>query len=303
MIKRLGKLGILAMLIAIPLLTAGWLALFYTEVGMAKEIGIQEPELKDFEYKALPQAVIDDAVELAKEFVGNSAEKLQSFVDQLLATYLEAKNTDVVVVFNSGGWGWNLTPETPGWESILEGIKSQLKALGYDSLVLNYRRTSNGIRGCLKELVEAITRYPHKAKELASRVEFLADHLPDLKIIVAGESTGTVISDKTMGILSDKTQVYSIQTGTPFWHKPSALDRTLLMNSNGQGIDTFSYGNIPVMIWSTVRGWFGLTPADENPGNILSWLRAPGHDYSWQYPGVCTEVVNFLEKNFKVKSD
>ena len=303
MIKRLGKLGILAMLIAIPLLTAGWLALFYTEVGMAKEIGIQEPELKDFEYKALPQAVIDDAVELAKEFVGNSAEKLQSFVDQLLATYLEAKNTDVVVVFNSGGWGWNLTPETPGWESILEGIKSQLKALGYDSLVLNYRRTSNGIRGCLKELVEAITRYPHKAKELASRVEFLADHLPDLKIIVAGESTGTVISDKTMGILSDKTQVYSIQTGTPFWHKPSALDRTLLMNSNGQGIDTFSYGNIPVMIWSTVRGWFGLTPPDENPGNILSWLRAPGHDYSWQYPGVCTEVVNFLEKNFQVKGD
>jgi hypothetical protein len=289
MIKKLGRLGIVAVLVAIPVFTAVWMALFYTEVGMAKEIGIHEPELKDFEYSTLPQAVIDDAVEMASEFFGNSAEKIQGFVDQLLATYLEARDTDVVVVFNSGGWGWNLTPETPGWESILDGIKSELETLGYRSLVLNYRRTSSGVRGCMKELVEVITRYPHKAKELAGRVEFLADHLPDLKIIVAGESTGTVISDKTMGMLSDRTQVYSIQTGTPFWHEPSESERTLLMNSNGRGIDTFSHGNIPVMIWSTVRGWFGLSPVDENPGNILSWLKAPGHDggmfRSCKFPG------------------
>ena len=73
------------------------------------------------------------------------------------------------------------------------------------------------------------------------------------------------------------------------------------MNSNGQGIDTFSYGNIHVMIWSTMRGWFGMAPEDENPGNILSWLKAPGHDYSWQYPGVCSEVVGFLETHFQAK--
>ena len=149
MIRRLGRLGIVAVLIAIPLLTAVWMALFYTEVGMAKEIGIHEPELKDFEYAALPQPVIDDAVEMAAEFFDDSAEKIQGFVDQLLATYLEAKDTDVVVVFNSGGWGWNLTPETPGWESILDGIKTQLEELGYRSLVLNYRRTSGGVRGCM----------------------------------------------------------------------------------------------------------------------------------------------------------
>ena len=302
MIKKLGRLGIVAVLVAIPLLTAGWLAIFYTEVGMAREIGIHDPELSKIEYEALPQAVIDDAVELAAEFFGNSREKIQDFVDQLLATYVEAMDMDVVVLFNSGGWGWNLTLETPGWASILDGIESELDTLGYSSVVLNYRRTSGGIRGCMTEFIEAVTRYPHKAKELASRVEFLSDHLPDLRIIVAGESTGTVISDKAMGILSGNSNVYSIQTGTPFWHKPTALDRTLLMNSNGQGIDTFSYGNIPVMVWSTIRGWFGLSPADENPGNILSWLKAPGHDYSWQYPGVCSEVVGFLEMHFEVKS-
>lgn len=191
---------------------------------------------------------------------------------------------------------------SPGWASILDGIKSELEGLGYKSLVLNYRRTSSGLRGCMNEFVEVVTRYPHKSRELAKRVEFLTDHIPDLKVIVAGESTGTVISDKAMGILKDKPQVYSIQTGTPFWHKPTALDRTLLMNSNGQGVDTFSYGNVPAMIWATIKGWFGLSSPDDDPGNILSWLKAPGHDYSWQYPGVYSEVVNFLTNNFEWKN-
>jgi len=301
MINKLGKFGIAVVMIAIPLLTAGWLALFSSEVGMAKDIGIQEPDLPEVEYSALPQAVVDDAVVLATQFVGDSQEKLQEFVDQLLATYIEAENQDVVVFFNSGGWGWNMTNETPGWASILDGISTELTKLGYNSVVLNYRRTGSGVRGCLNEFSEVVRRYPHKSADLASRVGFLADHLPELRIIIAGESTGTVISDKTMGILYDRPQVYSIQTGTPFWHKPTALERTLLMNSNGKGIDTFSYGNIPAMVWATVKGWLGISSPDDNPGNILSWLRAPGHDYSWQYPGVCSEVIQFIDNNFVIK--
>ncbi len=301
MLKKIGSLGIVILLVAVPLIAIVWLTIFSSEVGMAKDIGIQEPPLTTCDYSSVPQSVVDDAVELASELIGKGQENTQNFVDQLLVMYTEVKDLDVVIVFNSGGWGWNLTNETPGWASILDGIKSQLESQGYNSLVLNYRRTGSGITGCLKEFYEAATRYPHKAKDLAWRVEFLTDHLPDLRIIVAGESTGTVISDKTMGILKDKSQVYSIQTGTPFWHKPSALDRTLLMNSNGRCVDTFSYGNVPAMIWSTVKGWFGLTSPEDNPGSILSWLKAPGHDYSWQYPGVCSEVEKFLEENFGKK--
>lgn len=301
MLRKLGRLGITAILVAIPMSAIIWLTIFYSEVGMARDIGIHEPELQAGDYSSVPQSVIDDAVEMAREFVGDSQEKLQDFVDQLVATYAEARNMDVVVFFNSGGWGWNLTLETPGWASILDGIRTQLNSLGCKSMVLNYRRTSSGIRGCMKEFAEAATRYPQKSMELARRIEFLIDHLPNLKVIVAGESTGTVISDKAMGILRDNPQVYSIQTGTPFWHKPNELDRTLLMNSNGKGVDTFSYGNVPAMIWATVKSWFGLTSPNDNPGNILSWLKAPGHDYSWQYPGVCSEVVSFLEKNFTKK--
>jgi hypothetical protein len=298
MLKKTCRLGIIALLIAISLTAVIWMTLFDSEVGMARDVGIQEPSLETYDYSSVPQSVIDEAVDLASELVGDSQEKLQNLVDQLLGVYLEVRNKDVVVLFNSGGWGWNSTQDTVGWASILDGIKEQLDKLGYQSLVLNYRRTSAGISGCVREFFEAITRYPHKAVDLARQVEFLTDQLPNLRIIVAGESTGTVISDKTMNILKDKSQVYSIQTGTPFWYKPLPADRTLLMNSNGKCVDTFSYGNVPAMVWATVKGWMGMSSPDDNPGDILSWLKAPGHDYSWQYPGVCTAVVNFLDKNF-----
>lgn len=301
MLKKIGGLGVLVILVAVPLLAIVWQTIFNSEVGMAQDIGIQEPPLTECDYSSVPQTVIDDAVELAGELIGKSQENIQNFTDQLVAMYTEVKDLDVIIIFNSGGMGWNLTNESPGWSSILDGITSQLESQGYNSMVLNYRRTSSGMTGCLKEFYEAATRYPNKAKDLAWRVEFLTDQLPNLRIIVAGESTGTVISDKTMDILKDKVQVYSIQTGTPFWHKPTVQDRTLLMNSNGKGVDTFSYGNVPAMVWATVKGWFGLTSPNDNPGNILSWLKAPGHDYSWQYPGVCSEVVDFLDRNFGKK--
>jgi hypothetical protein len=301
MLKRLGKGGIAGIIIAVLVLAVIGIVVFDSEVGMATDIGIQEPILSIHDFSSVPQSVIDDAFKRADELARKSQDKVQSLRDQLLASYVEAKKADVVVFFNSGGMGWNLAKDTPGWNSILEGIKSQLEETGYSPLILNYRRTSSGITGCIKEIVEATTRYPHKAKDLALRIEFLTDNLPDLKVIIAGESTGTVITEETMAILKDKNRVYSIQTGTPFWHKPTELERTLLINNNGRGLDTFSKGNVPAMIWATVKSWFGLASPDDNLGDILSWLKAPGHDYSWRYPGVYSAVVKFLDSNFGEK--
>jgi hypothetical protein len=301
MLKKIGRTGIVVALLAVIFITIiSLIMLFESEVGMAKEIGIQDPPVYD--RSTIPQSVIDDAMKTAAELVGNKQEKLQNMTDRLLATYTESRNVDIVIFFNSGGWGWNLTKDTPGWASILDGVTKQLTGRGYSSLILNYQRTSRGVKPLVKEFFEAAMRYPHKALDLAEQISFLTDNLPNLRVIIAGESTGTVISAKTMGILKDNSQVYSIQTGTPFWYQPQESDRTLLMNSNGRGIDTFSYGNIPAMIWATVKGWFGLTSPDDNPGDILSWLKAPGHHYSWDYPGVSSAVTGFLDSNFAPKN-
>lgn len=289
------------LLIAVFLLAVGWLSFYYTEVGMASEIGVetQEDHLSEYDYPVMPSAVLEDANELAREVIGEGRKKFRGFVNQLLATYAGAVDKDVVIVFNSGGWGWKSIEETPGWSGIIDGIKSKLDGWGQKALVLNYRRTGSGVRSCIKEFIEVAACYPSKSGELSRRVEFLTDHIPNLKVIVTGESNGTVIVDKTMDILKDNPRVFSIQTGTPFWHKSTALNRTLILNSNGKTIDTFSCGNVAVMLWTSVKGWLGLSSLEDNPGTVLSWLRAPGHDYSWQYPVVYSEIVNFLEKNFK----
>ena len=75
------------------------------------------------------------------------------------------------------------------------------KELGYKSLVLNYNRTSSGLRACIKEFIEGSTRYPSKAKDLANRMEFLTSHIPDLRVIITAESNGTAMADSAMSML------------------------------------------------------------------------------------------------------
>ena len=127
---------------------------------MAKGIGVQD--LPAIDYSSLPASVVDSAATAAKQLVGHSQARLQDLIDQMLATYEEARHSDVVVFFNSGGWGWNQADKTPGWESILDGINAELESLGYQPLVLNYRRTSGGLMGCIREFFEAARRYPNR---------------------------------------------------------------------------------------------------------------------------------------------
>ncbi|OGN96634.1 MAG: hypothetical protein A2Y89_03350 [Chloroflexi bacterium RBG_13_51_18] len=265
---------------------------------MANDIGIREPVFTDVDFSSVPASVVDDAGKIADELVGNRGERYEVVVNQLVGSYIAARDVDIVVFFNSGGMGWNYVADTPGWESILQGITDELKALGNRPLILNYCRTNRGLWGSIKEMIEASTRYTKKVPDMEKRVEFLVDHLPDLKFIIAGESTGTVITEEAMAFLRDRPNVYSIQTGNPFWYKARVQERTLRINTNGTCEDAFSYGNVPGMVWATFKHWIGLSPPDEHPGDILKWLRAPGHHYSWEYPGISSEIIEFLEDNF-----
>lgn len=266
---------------------------------MARDVGIHEPIItvpKDF--STVPESVVDYAVRMAQNAADIARKEIKSYADELVGTYLAALDKDIVIFFNSGGMGWNLTQDTPGWASILEGIKEHLIKLGHHPLMLNYRRTGSKLRDSIREFFEAARRYPNKTKDLARRILFLLDNIPGLKVIIAGESTGTVISEKTMRVFKDNKNVYSIQTGMPFWHTPVVNERTLSMNDNGLRLDTFHYGQVRAILWATFKSWFGIKL---QPGTILSWLKAPGHDYSWLYPGVSKVVTEFLDENFGKK--
>ena len=299
---KIRKLGVLVALAAVLLLGVGLLVLPYSDVGVTVGVGTGGLPLSASDLSAVPEEVAEDAAKLAQELFGDYQEKYDEFVSELLAAYVEASDKDFVVVFNSGGWGWNFLENSSGWYDIANGIKAELDEWGYASALLNYRRTSESFRGVLDEFVEVITAYPSKAENLACRVEFLTAHNPDLKVIVTGESNGSVMSDSAMSILRDNPQVYSIQTGPPFWHKNVMLERTLVLDSNGMTPDSFSQGDIPAILWASLKALVGLSPPEEeDPGRILYFFRAPGHDYRWQYPGIYSQITNFLEQNFGFK--
>ncbi len=295
-IRRLGIGVTLALVLSLVIM-----AVSYSAVGVTCEIGTGGLPLSVYDFSAVPQSVAEDAAGLATELFGDCQEKCNDFVSQLLAMYSEAKGRDFVVIFNSGGWGGNLLEASPGWWSISTGIESELASSGYTSLLLNYRRTVKTLRSCLDEVVERITSYPSKAKDLACRMEFITSHIPDLRVILTGESTGTVICDRAMDILRDNPQVYSIQTGPPFWYENIALERTLLLISNGIVPDSYSQGDFWAIVWGNLGYWFHLSQPEDDFGTEPHYIGAPGHDYWWQYPEVCSRITSFLEQNFGVK--
>jgi hypothetical protein len=301
MLSKIRWLGVVIALDLILLLGIGVQAVSYSESGVTCDIGTEglPPLLADL--LAVPQSVADDASRLATGLFGDCQEKCDYFVNQLLAIYSEAKDKDFVMIFNPGGWGWDFVETSPGWWSIFNGIESELESSGYTSLMLNHRRAVDSFLGRLDEAREMITGYKSKAMDLASRIEFLTTHIPDLKVILAGESTGAIITDSVMKILADNQQVYSIQTGPPFWHQNNILDRTLVLTDNGIVPDSFSRGDFWTIIWDNLKALFGFSQPVDGFGTILNYVEAPGHDYWWQYSEVCFEITNFLRQNFTLK--
>jgi len=300
-VRKISKRRIAAALaIVLPLLVVV-LVLTASQVGVTSKIGSGGLPLSASDLSAVPQSVTEDATKLATELLGESLEEYDDFVNQLLGTYLEAKDKDFVILFNSGGWGWNLVEASPGWWTIFAGIETELNSSGYTSLLLTHQRTVDSLQGRLDEIVEIFNGYSSKSEDLACRVEFLTTHIPDLRVILAGESTGAIISDQTMNILADNPDVYSIQTGPPFWHDNIMLDRTLVMTDNGLSPDAYSQGDLPTMIRANLKALFGLDEQNEKSGTILRYILAPGHEYWWEYPEVYSEITTFLFTNFGTK--
>ncbi len=248
------------------------------------------------DFSQVPPQVVQDARVMAQAFYPRDKHKADEMVNQLVGTYLAAAGQDFVVIFNPGGWGWDPVSEIPGWESILFGIDSRLAELGYKTLLLDYKRTRHGFNGIVGELEVLIGIQPSKAKELASRVIFLTEHLPDLRVILTGESNGATIADNALSLLRGNPRVFAIETGPPVWHPSLEFERPLVIKNNGVQDDTFSNGDIILIIRSNVESVFGIYKGGK--GDILLYIGTPGHFYSWDYPEVRAQVVDFLTAKF-----
>ena len=108
-----------------------------------------------------------------------------------------AKDSDVIIVFNSGGWGY--TPLEKAWDfaPIIEGIQGTLSEWGYSSAVIPYNRTKNTLIGKVAGAKDFLNSFNLSSKTLAEEIEFLAENSPDKKIIIAGLSNGAAFVNRT----------------------------------------------------------------------------------------------------------
>jgi hypothetical protein len=247
----------------------------------------------------IPESVVHDALELATGIYGHGGDS-EIYYQQLLSSYEASVNNNILIIFNPGGWGTKTLEDSPDWMTILEGIKTELISAGYKVAALNYLRTTNNLGGQLHEVEEVVSGYLSKSKDLAKRIDFLTQHNPDVEVILAGESTGTMICDSTMNLLKDNERVYSIQTGSPFWQKNTVKDRTVVVNDNGLVPDAFSKGDFYTVVKSNFKSLLGNEEPDE--GKILNIFSAPGHEYWWQNPNVYSQIQLFLKKYFESES-
>ena len=240
----------------------------------------------------VPPEVRAEAEALAAELFGSGPGQ-GAFVDGLLDVYAAAVDKDFILIFNSGGSGKRKIG--PEWGSIYQGIESELTAAGYATLSTIYTRTPEGLLHTIKETSEMFHSYPSKAEPLAAEIDFLTENIEGIHVILLGESSGGIFNLEVMRHLQANPQVYSIETGVPFYYYAPVPGRSLVINDNGVEPDAFSSGDF----WAIVRSNLIYIPTYRpEEGHLLYFLRAPGHIYTWDHCGVRAQVAMFLYDNF-----
>jgi hypothetical protein len=189
-------------------------------------------------------------------------------------------DSDVVIIFNSGGWGNTPIEKAEDFAPIIEGIQETLSGWGYKSVVIPYNRTKNNFFGRIRGIREFLNQFKNSSEDLA-------ESLPDKKIIVAGLSNGATFVTETHKKISEKVRdsVYTVAVGTPFWAKTIDSDNILQLDNIGK--DSLVRGDVKSLILSLIK-----TP-------FVGRFYAIGHDYFWGSPEVNSQIAAFLEDKFQ----
>ncbi len=194
-----------------------------------------------------------------------------------------AANSDVIIIFNSGGWGNTPLEKAEDFTPIIKGMQQTLNEWGYKSVVIPYTRTKDNFWGRVTGAKEFFNSFRNSSKDLAKEVELLGKKFPDKKIIVAGLSAGGTFVNETIKKISNTAQnsVLAITVGTPFWTEKLKSENILQLDNNGK--DTLAIGEVKSLLLSLIKVPF--------VGGFL----APGHNYFWSSPEVSSQIVSFLE--------
>lgn len=205
---------------------------------------------------------------------------------------------EIVIVFNSGGWGDTPIEEAADFAPIIKGIQKTLSDLGYNSIVVPYIRTKESFLGRIEGFKETLGLFPKQSQKLANEIELFIKNHPENKIIMAGLSNGGIFVNRTMMKVSEsqRNSVFAVEVGTPFWENVLKSDNILLLNNKGK--DALFEMDLKTLVWAFLKApyqWF-LAQISREELSFSQALYLPGHYYSWD--SVALEVKFFLENRF-----
>jgi hypothetical protein len=206
-----------------------------------------------------------------------------------------ANESDVIIIFNSGGFGTVHLERAWDFKPIVYGTQGSITNLNYKVSVIPYYRTEESWLGKAAYVKEVLFNFPKESKYLANKLqEFSAAH-PDKTILLEGLSNGAAFVTATMEkIKCCNSKILAMEFGPPFWVKQVDNPNILIFNngqkdalSNGRVFDLlYSVGKAPlIMIYTKIIG---------KPISFPEAMNVPGHQYTWQE--VEPAVSGFLQE-------
>jgi len=221
-----------------------------------------------------------------------------SFQSQEVQNLVEDK--DVIIIFNSGGWGNTPLDKAYDFAPIIEKIQGNLNNLGYSSAVIPFFRTKPGFWGKVSGTKDFLSSFRYSSDDLAKTIKLFSDKFPDKKIIVTGLSGGAGLVSEAMDKLSGEISqsVLAIIAGPPFWSKPSLKENILCLDNDK--MDILTVGNVKILL-SLVKDPIRLIIA-KIKGENMTFTGAfylAGHQYRWESQAVGPKITAFLSNNLQ----
>jgi pimeloyl-ACP methyl ester carboxylesterase len=212
-----------------------------------------------------------------------------------------AADRDVIIIFNSGGWGKTPPKAASDFAPILAGIQDSLAQRGYSSLITPFIRTPRGLTGEIEDTKDLMGSFKYSSEALAREVEFIMNNSPSKKVIIAGLSNGGGLTERAMQRLAERPGIYAIVAGVPRWYQIYNSDRVLYLDNNGK--DKLAVGDYRAIAAAVIKApfkWLWAKIKHQNLSLALA-IDITGHDYPWSSTEVGPPVVNFINTHFKVK--
>ncbi len=257
-------------------------------------------------------ALKEEASHLAEQLFGNNIKKCASFTNKLLDICTRAQGKDFLLIHNPGGWGSTPLEHLLQWErSVVEGVSDTIERLEYKWLLTQHFRSGSGwwahIRDVKKEARFFLKSKSSKVMVMVALLQFITQHVNNLKVILIGASQGAAFGNAVMRQLGDLPQVYSIELGICYPHvsRRVVTERTLAIDSNGLMPDLMIHRNLKARFKAFITAffrWFKYQLGGK-PAKFTHLINLPGHEYSWKHPEVQQQIIDFLNINFGTKSN